>query len=208
MTKTDNLEVQGGQEGGEDQSMIETHQEPGIEQATNEAPQEGSDEFDSEEPEEGESYGGTDSSDDPEVSTMDSLEDALKQLATSDGIENVYVEVPKIDLNKSYCAQLSSSFTTSSEWDDWMEANEITEEQIFGNVDKEFLKFKKSAQKEVNYLVKEFECKKAADSYARATTARTGVLDCSKLHTYKYNEDLFKKVTTLADGRITSCICS
>ena len=28
-----------------------------------------------------------------------------------------------------------------------------------------------------------------------------GVLDCSKLHTYKYNEDLFRKVTTLADGK-------
>jgi hypothetical protein len=27
------------------------------------------------------------------------------------------------------------------------------------------------------------------------------VLDCTKLHTYKYNEDLFKKVTTLADGK-------
>jgi hypothetical protein len=26
-------------------------------------------------------------------------------------------------------------------------------------------------------------------------------LDCTKLHTYKYNEDLFKKVTTLADGK-------
>jgi hypothetical protein len=49
--------------------------------------------------------------------------------------------------------------------------------------------------------VKEFECRKAADSYARATTARTGVLDCSKLHTYRYNEDIFKKVTTLADGK-------
>jgi hypothetical protein len=49
--------------------------------------------------------------------------------------------------------------------------------------------------------VKEFECRKAADSYARASTARTGVLDCTKLHTYKYNEDLFKKVTTLSDGK-------
>ena len=34
-----------------------------------------------------------------------------------------------------------------------------------------------------------------------STTARTGVLDCSKLHQYKYNEDLFKKVTTLAEGK-------
>ena len=61
--------------------------------------------------------------------------------------------------------------------------------------------FRSSAQKEVNYLVKEFECRKAADSYARSSTSRTGVLDCSKLHTYKYNEDLFRKVTTLADGK-------
>ena len=49
--------------------------------------------------------------------------------------------------------------------------------------------------------MKEFECRKAADSYARASTARTGVLDTSNLHTYKFNEDLFKKVTVLPDGK-------
>ena len=198
-TKTDDLQVRGGQEGGEDQSEVNNDQDPGIENPTNDAPQEESDEFGSEEPEEGESYGGTEN-DEPEVSTMNSLEDAIKELAHSDGIENVYIEIPEIDLNKIIVSnsEVNSRF---KEWDDWMEENEITEEQIFGNIDKEFLEFKKSAQKEVNYLVKEFECKKAADSYARATTARTGVLDCSKLHTYKYNEDLFKKVTTLADGK-------
>jgi len=198
-TKTDDLQVQGGQGGGEDQPEVNNNQEPGIDQATNDVPQEDSNDFESEESEEGESYGGT-GNDEPEVSTMNSLEDAIKELARNDGIENVYIEIPKIDLNKVIVSnsEVNSRF---KEWDDCIEANEITEEQIFGNIDKEFLKFKKSAQKEVNYLVKEFECKKAADSYARATTARTGVLDCSKLHTYKYNEDLFKKVTTLADGK-------
>ena len=42
--------------------------------------------------------------------------------------------------------------------------------------DATFVKFKRSAQKEVNYLVKEFECKKSASAYARATVSRTGVL--------------------------------
>jgi hypothetical protein len=46
-------------------------------------------------------------------------------------------------------------------------------------------------------MVKEFEMKKAADQYARAATSKTGSLDMSKLHTYKYNDDLFRKVTTL-----------
>ena len=65
---------------------------------------------------------------------------------------------------------------------------------IFEMVDAEFSQFKKDAQKEVNYLVKEFECKKSAAAYARATTSRTGILDTTLLHTYKFNEDLFKKV--------------
>ena len=199
-TKTDDLQVQGGQEGGEDQPEVSNDQDPGIEQPTNDAPQEESDEFGSEEPEEGESYGGTDNDDEPEVSTMDSLEDALKELARNDGMENVYIEIPKIDLKRIIVSN-SEVHSRFGEWDEWLEEHQVVEEDIFGSVDKEFLKFKKSAQKEVNYLVKEFECKKAADSYARATTARTGVLDCSKLHTYKYNEDLFKKVTTLADGK-------
>ena len=199
-TKTDDLQIQGGQEGGEDQSEVNNDQDPGIEQPTNDAPQEESDEFDSEEPEKGESYGGTDNDDEPEVSTMDSLEDALKELARNDGIENVYIEIPNINLKKIIVSN-SEVHSRFGEWNEWMDEHQISEEHIFGSVDNEFLKFKKSAQKEVNYLVKEFECKKAADSYARATTSRTGVLDCSKLHTYKYNEDLFKKVTTLADGK-------
>ena len=49
-TKTDDLQVQGGQEGGEDQPEVNNDQDPGIEQPTNDAPQEESDEFGSEEP--------------------------------------------------------------------------------------------------------------------------------------------------------------
>ena len=56
---------------------------------------------------------------------------------------------------------------------------------------------KKSTKKTVAYMVKEFEMKKSADAYARAAVSKTGSLDMGKLHTYKYNEDLFKKVTTL-----------
>ena len=72
---------------------------------------------------------------------------------------------------------------------------------IFQEADNNYRLFRRSAQKEVNYLVKEFECRKSADAYARATVSKTGVLDCTKLHSYKYNEDLFKKITTIPDGK-------
>ncbi len=132
---------------------------------------------------------------DPQVDTMKSLEDSIKDLTNMNGVENVYLEIPKVDLKKIVVPNSTIHDNCDIAWSDPYDPS------VFDQVDSEFLKFKKSAQKEVNYLVKEFECRKSADSYARATTARTGVLDCTKLHTYKYNEDLFKKVTTLADGK-------
>jgi hypothetical protein len=56
---------------------------------------------------------------------------------------------------------------------------------------------KDESKKTVGYMVKEFEMKKAADQYARAAVSKSGSLDMGRLHTYKYNEDIFKKVTTL-----------
>ena len=61
----------------------------------------------------------------------------------------------------------------------------------------EIATLKDDSKKTVGYMVKEFEMKKAADQYARAAVSKTGSLDMGRLHTYKYNEDLFKKVTTL-----------
>ena len=67
--------------------------------------------------------------------------------------------------------------------------------------DANFRQWKRANGREVSYLAKEFEMKKAASAYARASVAKTGVLDTSKLHQYLYNEDLFKKVTVTADGK-------
>jgi len=156
-----------------------------------------SDSADESEPqEEGEEEASADNKDDNvEVKTMDALEEALKDLINNEGLENIYVELPEVDLKKVIVSNAEAHNQCDLMWRDYQNSD------CFDVIDNQYQKHKKSAQKEVNYLVKEFECKKAADSYARATTARTGVLDCSKLHTYKYNEDLFKKVTTLADGK-------
>ena len=137
------------------------------------------------------------------MKTVDGLEEKIRDLVDSNAIETFYVEIPKVDLKKVIVSN-SDVHQEINEW--WRKTEENYDqpdayEKLFGAVDAEFKKFKKSAQKEVGYLVKEFEMKKSADAYSRASTARTGVLDCSKLHTYKYNEDLFRKVTLLPDGK-------
>lgn len=134
----------------------------------------------------------------PEVHTAQNLEENLKNLISNYGGENIYVELPEVNLDTIVISNNKIHSETNSFF---VHQQKVTTIGIYENADDQFLKFKKSAQKEVSYLLKEFECRKAADSYARTTTARTGVLDCSKLHTHKYNEDLFKKVSTLAEGK-------
>ena len=166
-----------------------------------------------------ESYGGTaqgeetsvkssDTQDDPEVRTADSLQDKIRNLVNQDGYESVYVEIPQVNLNTIIAKnsevhkEINDSFVHQQKLhNEHAEEKGYTPVNLYKDSDLEFKKFKSSAQKEVNYLVKEFECRKAADQYARASTARTGVLDTTRLHTYKYNEDLFKKVSVIPDGK-------
>ena len=176
----------------------------------------GGEESENEEPGETDSYGGTAQQDqstqsqgghqgsekaEPEVKTMDTLEESLKDLIGGSGVESVYLELPQLDLKRVIVPNAEIHSKCKENWSSYLEHYEYQYSDIFGEVDRKFVDFKRSAQKEVNYLVKEFECRKAADSYARSTTARTGVLDCSRIHSYKYSEDLFKKITTLADGK-------
>ncbi|NBO99057.1 MAG: peptidase [Proteobacteria bacterium] len=146
----------------------------------------------------------------PEVKTADNLEDKIRDLVNDDGYENVYVEIPQVNLetiigkNEEVHTHIDASFHQQQKsYEQTLKENykHLTPESLFLKADTEFKKFKVSAQKEVNYLVKEFECRKAADSYSRASIARTGVLDTARLHTYKYNEDLFKKVSIIPDGK-------
>lgn len=62
-------------------------------------------------------------------------------------------------------------------------------------------KIEKESMKTVNYMLKEFEMKKSADSYHRTSIAKTGVLDMLKMHSYKYNDDIFKRITVEPDGK-------
>jgi hypothetical protein len=146
--------------------------------------------------------------DEPEVRTADSLEESIKDLVSNDSYDNIYVEVPQLNLNtiigknSEVHKEINNSFSMQQkQQNEWAKDKEVTPTNLYQESDAEFRKFKTSAQKEVNYLVKEFECRKAADQYSRASTARTGVLDTTKLHTYKYNEDLFKKVSVIPDGK-------
>ena len=149
----------------------------------------------------------------PEVTTAQAATQSQKKLVNKEAGENTYVEVPEIPIkylvsNQDVQDQLTQHYAQVDalrHQTDFMDSYDHDQArfrvQDLDASDAAYKAFKTSSNKEVNYLVKEFEMKKAADGYARATTSRTGVLDTANLHTYKYNDDLFKKITTIPDSK-------
>ena len=125
--------------------------------------------------------------------TQDAFDRAAEQLTGRSYGSTYYVEIPDAVVLEDYVADWT-------EVHDWIDSQALDAER-YVDVDASYREFRKQSQKEVNYLVKEFECRKSADAYARSGQSKTGVLDTGKLHTYKFNEDLFKKVTVLPDGK-------
>jgi hypothetical protein len=131
-----------------------------------------------------------------ESKTSKSFDEKSKDLVDRYSQETNYVELPEMILENMI---IPNEFIHSKAKEEYSRTD--VNKDYFALACKEYATYKKSAEKEVSYLVKEFECKKSADQYARASTARTGVLDTQKLHTYKFNEDLFKKVSVVPDGK-------
>ena len=64
-----------------------------------------------------------------------------------------------------------------------------------------FRKLRQDSAKVVSYLAKEFEMRKNADQMKRASIAKTGELNMSRIYSYPFSEDLFKKATIVPAGK-------
>ena len=140
-----------------------------------------------------------------ESDTQDAFDNNSEKLRDTDSKETTYINLPEVRLDKVVVPfdvineYLTDHFLTERTCQQDNHTNYVGDAILKDTND--FRQYKKSASKDVNHLVKEFEMKKSADSYARQATARTGVLDTSKLHTYMYNEDIFKKITVIPEGK-------
>ena len=143
--------------------------------------------------------------------TQRSFDRNAEELTNTDDTqrETTYVTIPELNLDSvvikfdTLYKSLKKTFTYKTlDTNPCTHPHEInSHNNSLDHVFSEFNKIKQSARKEVNNLVKEFEMKKSADCYSRSATSRTGMLDMNKLHTYKYNEDIFKKVTVIPEGK-------
>ena len=127
----------------------------------------------------------------PKATTDTASTDALDELRDKNAEERLYANIPEINMNN----HIVDYKTCIKEF--YGKYAENSEDCYFSETLEKLEELKKDSKKTVAYMVKEFEMKKSADLYARAAVSKTGSLNMAKLHTYKYNEDLFKKVTVL-----------
>ena len=97
-----------------------------------------------------------------------------------------YASVPKFNTNRIY---------------DYKKLYTDYVEEGYNVATKHFNKYKTEANKVVSYLVKEFELRKNADQSKRAKTSKTGELNMSKIYSYKFSEDIFKKSMIIPGGK-------
>lgn len=112
-------------------------------------------------------------------------------------------ETTHIMCNKPYVQDMMSAIIPVKEimaarrHDEYRYSAIMTNEQVV----QDWTEFAASTKKHVAILVKEFERRKAAYQYSRATRSTTGALDVNRLHSYRFEDQIFKSVTRLADAK-------
>lgn len=143
--------------------------------------------------------------DDLESKTERSFQDKLQDLADTDTqyfyhkIDDVYINDPIVSYKKILKETSEKVGLGWFDKDTLEKRPDYVEQQA--KIDASVEKFKDDSQRAVNYLVKEFEMRKSAQMYKRAQISKSGSLDMKKIYAYKLQDDLFKRVTVLPQGK-------
>ena len=155
------------------------------------------DKKDSEESEKGAAANGADGDVQIISITNQNYDEAIQKQVDGDASSRSYVKLPKVNLKNMIIP-----------YKEYIRDFAKDNAKLYGE-DKEGLKyahdeadkFLKESSSVVNYLVKEFEMKKNAKLHARSTISKTCIIDPLKLHSYKYAEDIFKKMSNIPNQK-------
>jgi hypothetical protein len=121
-----------------------------------------------------------------------------KELYDYQSADRVYANIPELDHNKVIISY-KEMYQEIKEADSKDYGSAFIKKETIDT--KKFVEFRNSTNKVVAYLAKEFELRKNADQLKRAKTAKTGELDMNKIYSYQFNEDIFKKITNVPNGK-------
>lgn len=149
----------------------------------------------------------------PESITDNIFREKEKTLVADDYYPYVYATLNTADVNhfviKHSTFYSSIDFSNIDNYSDYIksiyaghENNELVQQEmsaLLPNI--VYAEYRNKNNKFIAYLVKEFELRRNAAQYARASVSKTGELDVDKVWSYKLKDDLFKRVTKIPLGK-------
>lgn len=187
-------------EDGEDSGTGEEESE--TESKSEEESESGSDDSDEEEMEKsskvGETQGEESGSGDfePSCETDETFRQKEMSLLDAQSKEYVYLNIPKPNLNKIVVPHQKVHDTFNSHYASLFQ-NPSTSVGIMQAVSD----FKKKNEKYISLLAKEFEMRKAAKVYSKGRIADTGEIDIGKLPTFRFDDNIFRKMMIVPKGK-------
>lgn len=129
-----------------------------------------------------------------ESETAKALENMMKNIIDSTARPNIYYRVEMIKNFRKYVIDYQTVLS------DIRKYQELSDGIIAFN------KLRNSSNRVVDYILKEFQIRKAADQYVRSRESKTGVINPTRLYAYKMTNDIFRRVTISPDSKNHSIV--
>jgi hypothetical protein len=139
----------------------------------------------------------------PRSETDETWQRKSEDIVKNENVNFVYLTMPTVNWDKA----VNDYKKVVQDWreeiagrykDRW---NRGLQQSDYAAARQEMMAWKVKEKESISFMVKEFEQRKAAELYARINIAKTGVIDTNKLHSYKYNDDIFRRLATTPKGK-------
>ncbi len=139
----------------------------------------------------------------PRSETDETWQRKSEEIVKNENSTFVYLTMPNVNWDKA----VNDYKVVIKDWRDELSGNKKSpyatplSNAAFDDCRRLMTQWKMKEKETISFMVKEFEQRKAAELYARINVAKTGVIDTNKLHSYKYNDDIFRRLATTPKGK-------
>jgi hypothetical protein len=134
---------------------------------------------------------------DPKCQTDENFRNNESMLLDEKCREYLYVTLPKANYSNIITPAKRVQELLTEYYNQRIEDGGLSEEKV-----KEYVnEFKSKNERYISLLAKEFEMRKAAKSFSKTKISDTGDIDVNKLSSYKFDDNIFRKVMIVPKGK-------
>ena len=134
---------------------------------------------------------------DPTCETDENYRRNEVQLLNDNCKEFVYLDIPKPNMNNIITPVKRVQELMTKEYNKFIKEKYLKPEKAMELVNE----FKRRNERYIGLLAKEFEMRKAAKAFSKSKLSDTGDIDINKLSSYKFDDNIFRKVMLTPKGK-------